>query len=370
MTETEWLASKDPAAMLTWIQRVCPAPKQGWPKQPPNFSVSDRKLRLFACACCRQVWHLLTDDVACSRCGGVGVLKGRDTAIAFACDRDCPDCKGTGLINRSHKAVEVAERFADGEATVEELDAARSGASTARHWEGEKPEHYPEWLAHVATAIEKASIITVTLRQTELAAIIPLAEQAALLREIVGNPFRPVMLPPGPLVRCNEFCRKPIKRRIDELLSGGILGDGIGPMKAAQVIAEEFGFPQHPADLHKMWRRGQAWGDPCPTCKPGPCPWLTPTVLSLAHAAYEDRPPDGILDPERLAILADALEEAGCDGTACLQCETVKGVGGTLAGCNHCGGTGIIPHPLLAHLRSPGPHVRGCWVLDLIRGVC
>jgi hypothetical protein len=39
----------------------------------------------------------------------------------------------------------------------------------------------------------------------------------------------------------------------------------------------------------------------------------------------------------RLVVLADALEEAGCQDWE-----------------------------FLAHLRGPGPHVRGCWALDLI----
>jgi hypothetical protein len=60
----------------------------------------------------------------------------------------------------------------------------------------------------------------------------------------------------------------------------------------------------------------------------------------LAQAAYEDRHlPAGTLDDTRLLILADALEEAGCSDAA-----------------------------ILGHLRGPGPHVRGCWVLDLILG--
>jgi hypothetical protein len=67
---------------------------------------------------------------------------------------------------------------------------------------------------------------------------------------------------------------------------------------------------------------------------------LTPTVTSLAAAAYEERSlPSGELDPTRLAVLADALEEAGCQDQSVLD-----------------------------HLRSPGPHVRGCWPLDLILG--
>ena len=41
--------------------------------------------------------------------------------------------------------------------------------------------------------------------------------------------------------------------------------------------------------------------------------WLTPTVSSLATAAYEERAlPSGELDAARLGVLADALEEAGC----------------------------------------------------------
>ncbi len=61
--------------------------------------------------------------------------------------------------------------------------------------------------------------------------------------------------------------------------------------------------------------------------------WRTPTVLALAEGVYADRAFD------RLPVLADALADAGCDGV-----------------------------PLLAHLRSPGPHARGCWPVDLVLG--
>jgi hypothetical protein len=64
------------------------------------------------------------------------------------------------------------------------------------------------------------------------------------------------------------------------------------------------------------------------------------TIPRLAQAIYEDRKmPEGTLDNGRLAILADALIDGGCDDEG-----------------------------LLAHLRSPGPHVRGCWAVDLILG--
>jgi len=65
MMEAEWLASSEPAAMLEFW-RGC---SQGVPGLPADARrmPSDRKLRLFACACVRTVWHLLTDE-RCRRC--------------------------------------------------------------------------------------------------------------------------------------------------------------------------------------------------------------------------------------------------------------------------------------------------------------
>lgn len=80
MTEQDWLASDDPGAMLAHIQG----------------KVSDRKLRLFACACCRCLWHLLVDS-------------------------------------RSRTAVETAERFADQQVSAAVLAAASGVAKVAAH---------------------------------------------------------------------------------------------------------------------------------------------------------------------------------------------------------------------------------------------
>ncbi len=61
--------------------------------------------------------------------------------------------------------------------------------------------------------------------------------------------------------------------------------------------------------------------------------WLSSTVVGLAQAIYDERAFD------RMPILADALEDAGCtDGD------------------------------VLGHGRQPGEHVRGCWVVDLVLG--
>src|ERR1700677_1324398 len=71
MTEEEWLKGGKPRKMLRLIQST----------------ISNRKLRLFAVACCRRIWHALEDDT-------------------------------------SRWAVEIAEGFADGDFTAEELDSA------------------------------------------------------------------------------------------------------------------------------------------------------------------------------------------------------------------------------------------------------
>jgi hypothetical protein len=79
MNEVEWLACTDPEQMLAFV----------------GGKASDQVRRLFACACCRRVWHLLADE-------------------------------------RSRQAVEVAERFARGHATLEELAAVRHQADQAQ----------------------------------------------------------------------------------------------------------------------------------------------------------------------------------------------------------------------------------------------
>jgi hypothetical protein len=197
MTEQTWLAFTDIHAKLNFL-RNC---------STHGFTVpTARKYRLLACGCCRLVWDLIDDPQ-----------------------------------NRS--AIELAERLADRQATHDEVQAARfSGTS----------------------GLARKTL----LRSPRMAAhdvVIPLGFNPKhtvvvdhLIRDIVGNPFRPVAVDPV---------------------------------------------------------------------------WLTDSAVGLAQAIYDDRAFD------RLPILADALQDAGCENA-----------------------------DILDHCREEGPHVRGCWVVDLVLG--
>lgn len=152
---------------------------------------------------------------------------------------------------------------------------------------------------------------------------IPAGHRAAacnLLRDIVGNPWRPVVL-------CGS----------------------IHPVVQLPV-------------------------DPkCPGCAPI-LRWNDGTVPKLAAAIYEDR------TFERIPILADALEEAGYVSAPAGHEWERSGFRSATAPCVRCGvqwatdahrAVGkrcVADTDILAHLRGPGPHVRGCWVVDLLLG--
>jgi hypothetical protein len=216
--EKAWAACGNPEEMLRFFQ--------------DNGKRSERKLRLFAVACCRRIWQMLTEE---------GTLE----------------------------AVEVAERYADGLASCEELESAwMAAAYAADHAEQEKAPASAcgaadddPWLAAREASALAAQAGPVGLDAEQVA-------QAHIFRDLFDPvPFRPVTLP----------------------------------------------------ESTRTWNNG--------------------LIQRLAEAAYENRLlPAGHLDPERLAVLADAMEEAGAD-----------------AG-------------LVEHLRGPGPHVRGCVVVDLLTG--
>ena len=96
----------------------------------------------------------------------------------------------------------------------------------------------------------------------------------------------------------------------------------------AHLLRDIFGNPFRPASFSPDWR--------------------TDTAIALARQMYESR------DFGAMPILADALQDAGCDSADIL---------------NHCREPGPhIRECWLDHCRGPGPHVRGCWVVDLVLG--
>jgi hypothetical protein len=172
MTEAGWLACVDPEPMLECLRG----------------KASDRKQRLFACACCRRIWGTFTDP-------------------------------------RSRHAIEVAEKYADDAANAAKLKQAREGASKAHTkavtraskervrarreraeergvtWE-EEPLVPELAVMKVATQdLVDGNVLWHTRTATVAAAEAQGMQnesrtQAALVREIFGNPFRP--LPPRP----------------------------------------------------------------------------------------------------------------------------------------------------------------------------
>jgi hypothetical protein len=103
---------------------------------------------------------------------------------------------------------------------------------------------------------------------------------------------------------------------------GGILSWLRGSGWASETIQSEV------ADSHRVIR--EVFCNPFRPVSLDPR-WRTSAVLDLARSMYESR------DFAAMPILADALEEAGCDDA-----------------------------DVLAHCRGDGPHVRGCWVVDLV----
>lgn len=234
MTEAEWLACAEPTLLLEFLRG----------------KASERRLRLFACACCRHIAHLF-------------------------------------FSREQHRAVETAEKFADDltrDTNLAELYSTLDGLrplapeneNSVRHQTAQFSYHavinaistsaryndigagsYDLWenVKEVADSCARALAWAGKARPDFLAAI---AMQSVLARDIFGNPFRPLPFDPA---------------------------------------------------------------------------WRTTTVVSLATAIYEERAFN------RLPILSDALEDAGCTHADIL---------------NHC--------------REPGEHARGCWLLDLILG--
>jgi hypothetical protein len=190
MTEAEWLACKDSRVMLAALTEADHPRRWG-------CRVSDRKLRLFACAVCRQAWDRLTDE-------------------------------------RSRKAVEVAEAYADGLVGEKELAVARVVWAP---WDAGDAAWVPAQAAQAdasRAAAWAAGAGTYVGVRGEV--------QAVLLRDIVGNLFRSAY-------RCGPGV-------VD------VVGSNWDPAGVKPLLV-----------LHR---------------------WLTPAVLGVARRAYDDRDFDAL----------------------------------------------------------------------------
>ena len=221
MTKQEWLSSTRVGPMLKHLRG--------------KKIASERKLRLFACGCCRRVWD--------------------------------------SLRRRSQAAVEITERFVDGEA--EEAEFVVSKKYVQSEWE--YASHGGGAWAAGAEAAYSAMALDVWLGAKEA------AEQAALAAFFQAEEDRRVLA---------------AERRAQADLLRCIFGPG----------------PPRRIALNRSWLAG-----------------ADGAVVQVAEGIYAE---DAF---ERLPILADALEEAGC---------TSK--------------------PLLEHCRQPASHARGCWAVDLL----
>jgi|SRR5579883_459261 len=226
MTEAEWLACEDPLPMLLFI----------------DDAMTYRRLQLFACACCRLITEWLPDDVS------VWAM----AAAERSADHGLPLTRSLlDSMKETFRAMEVlAEGYAQQALTAHDgrdrstahrrSDAAAALAAAVNLADGHK------------TLVVRCSAACAPDRAAAF------RHQAGLLRDIFGNPCRPVAFSPN---------------------------------------------------------------------------WRTDTALSLARQMYDSH------DFSTMPILADVLQDAGCDNEDIL---------------NHC--------------RGEGPHVRGCWVVDLILG--
>jgi hypothetical protein len=162
LTAEEWDACRYPGTMLPHLRTASP-----------------RKLRLFVCACCRRVWDAMFDE-------------------------------------RSKRVVEAAEQWADGQMTARDLKPIQLAACLAKKpgafdsaspnrvtipkaYGGDDRYYYAARAARSAGVLQKTWVVNAAWAASQ-AGVNREAEEAAqtdLIRDVFGNPFRPVILSPA-----------------------------------------------------------------------------------------------------------------------------------------------------------------------------
>lgn len=255
MPEKEWLVCTDPTPMLRFLLGTSQPRVQDIELFPACIG-SDRKLRLFACACYYRVSHLLPDE-------------------------------------RARVAVEVAEQFADGLLPHEERERAE---------------------AHVRQPLLALEEQWRASRGAERQMLMPTNAALAL----------------GGVILWREAEKAAYYAASNAHLSVAELENPSAASSSSEVYARQKAEEQAQAEVVRC-----IFGNPFRpiTIDPASLTWQDATVVKLAEAIYQERAFD------RMPILADSLEEAGCTDA-----------------------------DILGHCRQPGSHTRGCWVVDLILG--
>jgi hypothetical protein len=251
MTPSEWLICSDPARMLEHVET----------------GASERKLRLFASACCRRIWHLLPED---------------DSRFAVECAEQYAD----GLVGHTEleKAGERGKRATW--AAVAAAHAGRTGLMAAAA--------QASWVAVWAACAAESAAGPDLRGPGPLSAAVRTAQVASWARSVAGDTCSYSILdvaPPGSRTEPEEACQ-------------------------AELLRDLFGEHDRPPTLRPEWLR---WNDGC--------------VVRIARTIYAE---GGFAE---LPVLADALEDAGCDDPRVLD-----------------------------HCRRPRLHTRGCWLIDGILG--
>jgi hypothetical protein len=213
---------------------------------------------------------------------------------------------------QAQSLIEMAEGLAEGTRTRQEADKLQLQECPSTG------DAHPRWCPYRACEEPyQIDLHNFFSNWTKCNLLTPIPEAVRLLHCIAGNPFQPRHEPwTGPL-------------DLNRLAEDG---------KAHRsLMAWQDGLVPRLAEAAYQERTKRVCQDCWPTAGSGKGHYNISHECKTCHGSGSID--DGWLDPARLGVLADALEDAGCDDTSMLE-----------------------------HLREPGPHARGCWVVDLLTG--